>query len=49
MRDGFASILGPFAGAVTGSGAQAALVVVVGGHGRTTGGDGCRARGDLCT
>ena len=43
VGDGFPGVLGTSAGAVTGSGAQAAPVVVVGGHERAAGGDGCRA------
>jgi len=43
VRDGFPSILRTSAGAVTGSGAQAAPVIVVGGHERAAGGDGCHA------
>ena len=41
--DAFPRVLGTSAGAVTGSGAQAAPVVVVGGHERAAGGDGCHA------
>ena len=41
--DAFPRVLGTSAGAVTGSGAQAAPVVVVGGHELAAGGDGCFA------
>lgn len=43
VGDGFSGALGTAAGAVTGSGAQAAAVVVVGGHERAARGDGCHA------
>lgn len=43
VGDDFPRVLSTSAGAVTGSGAQAAPVVVVGGHERAAGGDGCHA------
>ena len=43
VGDGFPGVLGTSAGAVTGSGAQAAPVAVVGGHEPASGGDGCHA------
>ena len=43
VGDGFPRVLGTSAGAVTGSGAQAAPGAVVGGHERAAGGDGCLA------
>ena len=43
VGDDFPRVLSTSAGAVTGSGAQAVPVVVVGGHERAAGGDGCHA------
>lgn len=43
VGDGFPRVLGTSTGAVAGSGTQAAPVVVVGGHERAAGGDGCHA------
>lgn len=43
VGDGFPRTLHTSTGAVTGSGTQAAPVIVVGGHERAAGGDGCHA------
>ena len=43
VGDGFHRVLGTSAGAITGSGAQMALAVVMGSYGRAAGVDGCHA------